>query len=205
VQSLIGVREQVERAGRNLIRDEMPEQHRALFQALPMLVVGSVDRAGRPWASILASEPGFIWAPDSKTLRVTAVPLLGDPLADNLRVGAPLGLLGIQLETRRRNRANGRITMQGAHSFTVGVEQSFGNCKQYIQARAPTFVPELRRAAGSVTLEGSQLSARASPLLVAGFATGIASAPEARVRTLLLTFALGSIPTAAIVPTEALV
>jgi hypothetical protein len=179
VQSLIGVREQVERAGRNMIRDEIPEQHRALFQALPMLVVGSRDRAGRLWASLLAGEPGFIVAPDSKTLRVTALPLLGDPLAENLSVGAPLGLVGIQLETRRRNRANGRITICEAHSFTVGVEQSFGNCKQYIQAREPTFVPELRGAAGTVAFEEPQLSARASALLAGTDTFFIATASAA--------------------------
>jgi hypothetical protein len=165
VQSLIGVREQVERAGRNMIRDEMPEQHRELFHELPMLLVGSMDAEGRLWASILAGAPGFIASPDAKTLQITVDPLAGDPLLHNLREGAPLGLVGIQLETRRRNRANGRITARDAHSFTVNVEQSFGNCKQYIQAREPTFVPALHGAAGEVGLEGPQLSERAKALL----------------------------------------
>src|SRR5450432_247271 len=165
VQSYLGVRDQLERAGRNMVRDEMPDQHRELFEALPMLVVGSIDDAGRLWASILAGEPGFVRSPTSKSLHVTAEPAAGDPLARNLRVGAPLGLLGIQLETRRRNRANGRVSARDAGSFTVEIEQSYGNCKQYIQAREPTFDPALRGAAGDVGAETAHLSARASALL----------------------------------------
>ena len=165
VQSLMGVRDQIERAGRNMIRDEMPDQHRAFFEALPMLVVGSMDDQGRLWASIWAGEPGFVRSPTPKSLRVTAEPAQGDPLARNLHEGAAVGLLGIQLETRRRNRANGRVVARDAGSFTVQVEQSYGNCKQYIQAREPQFDPALRGAAGSTLVEGSRLSARASALL----------------------------------------
>jgi predicted pyridoxine 5'-phosphate oxidase superfamily flavin-nucleotide-binding protein len=165
VQTRIGVREQVERGGRKMIRAQMPDQHRALFEALPLLVVGSVDDAGRLWASFLAGAPGFVRSPTATSLRVHGRPLAGDPLAQNLRLGAPLGLLGIQLETRRRNRANGRVSECDAQSFTVHVEQSFGNCKQYIQAREPEFDAALASCAGAINAEGPRLSARASALL----------------------------------------
>jgi len=176
VQSYLGVREQVERAGRNGIRDEMPDQHRELFEALPLLVLGSMDDAGRLWASILPGPPGFVRSPTSRSLIVTAQPLAGDPLARNLLRGAALGLLGIQLETRRRNRANGRVSARDAHSFSVQVEQSFGNCKQYIQAREPTFDPALLGAIGA---EGARLSAPASALLTRSDTLFIASASAA--------------------------
>jgi len=165
VQRRVGVRDQVERAGRNMIRDHMPDQHRELFEALPMLVAGSVDSNGRVWASILSGKPGFIRSPSATLLKIEANPLAGDPLREQLRVGSPLGLLGIQLETRRRNRANGHIVAREAESFTVGVEQSFGNCKQYIQAREPTFDASSKGSAGAVRVEGARLSERASGLL----------------------------------------
>jgi predicted pyridoxine 5'-phosphate oxidase superfamily flavin-nucleotide-binding protein len=181
VQSYIGVREQVERAGRNMIRSDMPDPHRELFEALPMLIVGSMDAAGRLWASILAGEPGFVRSPTAKLLRVTTEQASGDPLAQNLRPGAALGVLGIQLETRRRNRANGRVLEHDARSFTLQVEQSFGNCKKYIQAREPKFDRALATAAGSVGIEGARLSARASALLTRSdtFFIGTASAAAA--------------------------
>lgn len=165
VQRRVGVRDQVERAGRNMIRQAMPDQHRELFEALPMLVVGSVDKDGRVWASILSGQPGFVRSPSAKRLTIAARPALGDPLLGQLHVGSPLGLLGIQLETRRRNRANGRIVARDSDSFTVEIEQSFGNCKQYIQAREPIFDASLVGRAGAVIEERARLSARASELL----------------------------------------
>jgi len=139
VQARAGVRERAERAGRRMIRDFMPDQHRELFERLPYLLVGSIDDRGRPWASILVGWPGFIATPDARTMTIAARPAPGDPLAVNLRPGAPVGLLGIELDTRRRNRMNGTVTGVGAGSFSVRVGQSFGNCPQYIQARAPSF------------------------------------------------------------------
>lgn len=165
VQRRVGVRDQVERGGRNMIREQLPDQHRELFEALPLLVVGSMDTSGRLWASLLAGAPGFIRSPSAKLLQIKAQPALGDPLREQLTLGSPLGLLGIQLETRRRNRANGRIVARDAESFSVEIEQSFGNCKQYIQAREPRFDASLLGSAAPPSAEGPRLSARASELL----------------------------------------
>lgn len=165
VQQRIGVREQVERMGRNMIRDELPEQLRLFFELLPLLVVGSLDLQGRPWASLLAGPPGFVSSPTPGLLRIEATPALGDPLAASLIAGRPLGVLGIQLETRRRNRANGHIVERDEGSFTLGIEQAFGNCKQYIQAREPSFAPELVSAGGEPRSESAQISERAREML----------------------------------------
>jgi uncharacterized protein len=165
VQRRVGVRDQIERAGRNMVRDYMPEQHREMFEALPLLVVGSVDKAGHLWASLLAGQPGFIRSPSPKLLRINAQSALGDPLNEQLGLGSPLGLLGIQLETRRRNRENGRIIARDATSFTVEIDQSFGNCRQYIQAREPTYDAKLLGTATPPQVESSHLSARARELL----------------------------------------
>lgn len=137
MQQRAGVRAQIEAIGARLIRDHMPDQHRELFGKLPTLLVGSLDAQRRPWASMLAGRPGFVSTPDARTLHVAALPRAGDPLAEALAVGAPLGLLGLEPATRRRNRMNGSVTALDGSGFTVGVEHSFGNCPQYIQARTP--------------------------------------------------------------------
>jgi predicted pyridoxine 5'-phosphate oxidase superfamily flavin-nucleotide-binding protein len=137
VQERVGVRERAERQGRRFIRDHMPEQHREFYAQLPCLLVGSVDAAGRPWASLLAGSPGFVRAPDPRTLVIGRLPEAGDPLAHNLALGVPLGILGIEFATRRRNRMNGRVVDLGANDFAVAVDQSFGNCPKYIQRREP--------------------------------------------------------------------
>jgi len=128
--------------GPKVIRDFMPDQHRQFFEQLPFIVVGSLDAARRPWASILAGMPGFADSPHSRRLEIEANPLPGDPLGAALEVGNPLGLLGIELPTRRRNRMNGHIVARDEAGFAVHVRQSFGNCPQYIQRRDYTlFAP----------------------------------------------------------------
>jgi predicted pyridoxine 5'-phosphate oxidase superfamily flavin-nucleotide-binding protein len=140
VQERVGVREKVEAFGRRAIRDYMPEQHRTFFAQLPFIVVGSVDAKGRPWASLLVGPPGFVHSPDERTLVVRARPHPGDPLSGSLVSGASLALLGIELPTRRRNRANGHVIAPDEAGFTLRVEESFGNCPKYIQRRTPRIV-----------------------------------------------------------------
>ncbi len=134
-QERAGQLERMAAIGRRVIRGEMPDQHRTFFAQLPFLLVGATDAAGRPWATMLAGAPGFAQSPDATHLRIGARPLPGDPLADVLGEGAHVGLLGIELHTRRRNRMNGVVSEADAGGMTVAVEQSFGNCPRYIQLR----------------------------------------------------------------------
>ncbi|GHD66930.1 pyridoxamine 5'-phosphate oxidase family protein [Jeongeupia chitinilytica] len=135
VQTRVGVRDKVEAIGRQVVRGYMPDQHREFFSQLPFVVLGAVDAEGQPWATLLVGDPGFAHSPEPRTLRLDARPVSDDPLAAALQSGASVGLLGIELETRRRNRMNGRIGEADAHGISVAVTQSFGNCPQYIQKR----------------------------------------------------------------------
>jgi hypothetical protein len=136
IQARLGVRDKLEEIGRRVIRDHMPEQHREFFALLPWLLVGSRDADGQPQASLLWGEPGFAHSPHPQRLHIAARPEADDPLAANLRVGASLGLLGIELPTRRRNRMNGHVEELDTDGFGVFVQQSFGNCPKYIQVRS---------------------------------------------------------------------
>jgi predicted pyridoxine 5'-phosphate oxidase superfamily flavin-nucleotide-binding protein len=117
------------------IRDWMPDQHRAFFGLLPFLPIATEAAGGAPVATILTGAPGFIVSPDPNTLHIVGRPDAQDPVATSLVPGAPVGLLGIDLGTKRRNRANGRLRAVDADGLTVSVSQSFGNCPQYIQRR----------------------------------------------------------------------
>ncbi len=142
------------------IRDRMPDQHRSFFEALPFVVAASVDPLGMPVATLWTGAPGFVAAPDPQTLRIAIdrdPAGDGDPASPAFVVGAPFGLLGIELATRRRNRANGAITAADRHGITVAIHQSFGNCPQYIRPR------ELYRVAADpgTTTQLSQLDSAA--------------------------------------------
>jgi uncharacterized protein len=136
IQTLAGVRDRIELKGRAVIRGYMPEQHRAFFAALPLMVVGLADQNGHPWATTLSGPPGFMNSADGNLLAIKAWPDRGDPLHSCIRDGAPVGGLGIEFSTRRRNRINGRIeNCIFGEGFSIRVQQSFGNCPKYIQAR----------------------------------------------------------------------
>ncbi|MBS0420356.1 MAG: pyridoxamine 5'-phosphate oxidase family protein [Proteobacteria bacterium] len=135
LQERFGRRKVLTAPARRSIRDHLIPQHREFFPQLPFVVVGSIDAAGQPWASIVAGSPGFAYSPDPKHLRVEATPHPQDPLAANLALGAPLALLGIELPTRRRNRLNGTVETHDTRGWSVAVTQSYGNCPQYIQSR----------------------------------------------------------------------
>ncbi|MFJ7313255.1 pyridoxamine 5'-phosphate oxidase family protein [Pseudomonas sp. NPDC098747] len=139
LQAHVGVAERMEAFGRKVIRTWMPDQHREFYQQLPFMLYGAVDADGRPWASVLEGAPGFAQSSDPEHLRFTTLPASDDPA--QLRTGEPIGLLGIELHTRRRNRLNGHVGALGINGFDVSVDQAFGNCPQYIQLRQFQRVP----------------------------------------------------------------
>ena len=164
IQTRLGVRDQMERFGGRVIRDHMPEQHREFYQQLPFVFVGHADAQGWPWASILFNEPGFIHSPDNKTLSLNTQPVAGDPLADTLIPGTRLGILGIELPTRRRNRLAAHIVESTDQTIGIKIDQAFGNCPQYIQTREIERVEDKPLPASTVT-ELQQLDARAHSLI----------------------------------------
>lgn len=117
------------------IRDAMPEEHRAFFAAQKLLFVASMRADGALAATVLAAEAGFIVSPDPRILDIRTLPDRRDPFHSLIATGARVGLLGIDLATKRRNRVNGRILSVSLTGFATAVEQSFGNCPKYIQAR----------------------------------------------------------------------
>ena len=139
MQRSVGVAERMDAFGRRVIRDHMPDQHRAFYQQLPFIVVGAVDDAGDAWATLATGAPGFLTSPDARTLRFDTARDPNDPADAGLGDGAAVGLLGIELHSRRRNRMNGHIRRSSGDGFDVRVEHSFGNCPQYIQQRSLVF------------------------------------------------------------------
>jgi len=134
VQERLGVRD-IESWARKVVRDHLPEQHREFHTSLPFLVVAARDKKGRPWVTLLDGAEKFITSPDARHLVIESKPAQGDALEDAFVIDADVGILGIELATRRRNRVNGRIFGNDQGAITFRVDQSFGNCPQYIRER----------------------------------------------------------------------
>jgi predicted pyridoxine 5'-phosphate oxidase superfamily flavin-nucleotide-binding protein len=158
-----------QRATRSAIRSFMPEQHRAFFPLLPYVFTATLDASGAPVASMLWGPPGFAHSPDPQTLRLDALPAADDPAAFGVAAGQPIGLLGLDLSTRRRNRANGHVASVD-NGIAVAIEQSFGNCAKYIQTRraAPQArVPQATEALSSLDDAARHVIQTADTLFVA--------------------------------------
>lgn len=178
LQALAGVRARMAEVGARVIRAEMPDPHRQFFAQLPFVVVASLDGQGRPWASLLCGAPGFVRSPQPDRLEFSTLPLAGSPLAECLGENAPIGLLGIEAHTRRRNRVNGWVRLPGANdrdaTWGIGVEHSFGNCPKYIVPRQAVWAPE--RLGSPQVQEGEALDDAARALLERSDTLFIASA-----------------------------
>lgn len=162
LQASAGAAERMAVIGPKVIRDHLPEQHRGFYPLLPYLLLGGVDEHGIPWATMLEGAPGFAHSPDSQTLQIDSLPAAGDPARSALHSGAAVGLLGIDLETRRRNRMNGNVAARGHDSFSVEVTQTFGNCPKYIQLRP---VDAIARKPGTLAQRTDRLDDAARSLI----------------------------------------
>jgi uncharacterized protein len=177
MQTRAGVRARMDQRAARSIRDFMPDQHRSFFGSLAFLPVALGGAGDWPAATILTGPPGFVSSPNPRVLRVAALPPPADPSASRFRFGAPIGVLGIDLAARRRNRANGAIAQIDAQGFEVAVAQSFGNCAQYIQARDVEPVGSCRAEAAWERLSG--VDRAASDLIASADTLFVASGSEA--------------------------
>lgn len=162
LQESVGVAERMAVIGPKVIRDHLPEQHRDFYPMLPYLILGVVDDHGIPWATMVEGAPGFAHSPDPQTLQVDSLPSLSDPARAGVRPGAAVGVLGIDLNTRRRNRMNGKLGELDHEGFSIDVVHSFGNCPKYIQLRP---VDSIARKPGTLAERTDSLDTAAQTLI----------------------------------------
>ena len=172
VQQRAGVSAMAERVSAS-IHAEVPPRARDFLLEQAFGVLASRDAEGRVWASPVHGVPGFLSAPDDGAIEIDAAPSAGDPLAANLAPGAPLGMLVIDLATRRRMRANGRVE-RAARPIRIAVDEVFANCPKYIQRRDLVAAaglasrdPGAASASDSLTLAQQQRIARADTFFIA--------------------------------------
>ncbi|HEX8547508.1 MAG TPA: pyridoxamine 5'-phosphate oxidase family protein [Cytophagaceae bacterium] len=107
------------------------------IQNLPYLVASSIDVNGNVWASLITGNDCMSAVIDEKTLIlnrnfITSNPI--DPLWTNLERSDTIGLLFIELSTRRRYRINGTAAFK-EKLLSIRVDTAYPNCPKYIQAR----------------------------------------------------------------------
>ncbi len=135
LQHAVGSRERTEELSRILMKDHLVPQHREFFAGLEYLFLSAVDVSGRLRTVMVSGTRGFLGTPTDKILRLDAQS--SDVLAHlgDLPQSAMVGVIGIDLSNRRRNRMHGTIAaVQNTH-VDIQVTQSYGNCPKYINIR----------------------------------------------------------------------
>jgi hypothetical protein len=145
VQERSGEREIAVRNGA-ILNDAIPARAIPFLAQQRLLAVGSVDEQGAVSASVLFGARGLATSPDGRAVVLDRARIDAsryDPVWRNLRVGADVALLAIELGTRRRLRINGVVSGLDERRVEVSVRVSYPNCPKYIQRR------HLREAPGA--------------------------------------------------------
>ena len=136
VQKRAGVSAEARSLGQG-ISSVLPAGIGPFVAAQRMAILAAVDDRGRLWASLVMGKPGIITAPDEHTLSLAAELPAADPVSACLENDRPLGVLVFDPARRRRLRLNGRVIAGRAGRIDIRINEVFGNCPKYIQARAP--------------------------------------------------------------------
>lgn len=156
LQKKLGIDKEIGERTNGFIRSYMPEQHRQFFTSCPFTVLALVDDEGYPIAMPIWGEDDMIESPSPTQLRFhlpdEVLKMIESALNLDVIAGSKIGIVGIEYATRRRNRLNGTISHATDGNLTVLVDQSFGNCPQYIHKRNTT---KKRRLAKDGLLENN--------------------------------------------------
>lgn len=121
-----------------VLDDRIPGRALSFVARQTMAVLASRDDQDNPWASLVFGAAGFLRTENDRllVLRHSACHSApGDPLWDNLEKDSQVGILLIELATRRRLRINGRAHRHTDGDWRIEVERAYANCPKYIQAR----------------------------------------------------------------------
>ncbi|MBW4443370.1 MAG: pyridoxamine 5'-phosphate oxidase family protein [Plectolyngbya sp. WJT66-NPBG17] len=127
-----------------IIANTLPRGALKFIEQQRMVVLGSVDAQQNIWASLLFGLPGFIKPIDSQAIEFDLTHASLNPCDSfwaNIQTEPQVGMLMIELASRRRLRVNGSIAQLTSDRFRLDVVESYPNCPKYIQRRQ--MVPNL--------------------------------------------------------------
>ena len=164
------------------VADHIPERAIPFIEQQVMMIIGSLDTEGQVWASVLFGQPGFIRAVDVQRLELNLA-LAGtsaeDPLWLHLAANKNIGLLFIELASRRRLRVNGYINKLTTHCYQIEVKEAYPNCPKYIQRRSLKNSNDLKCRPNSPVKTGTRLNTYQVALIAKSDTFFVASAhPE---------------------------
>lgn len=133
-----------------LVTDTVIAGARPFIAKQTMFALASTDSSGCLWSSLLFGEPGFVNTDDGSSILIN-VPRAArdehDPVWKNVEQNKDLGMLFIDLGTRRRYRVNGTVARIDDVGAEVMIREAYPNCPRYIQRRQLKNVGGVRQPA----------------------------------------------------------
>jgi predicted pyridoxine 5'-phosphate oxidase superfamily flavin-nucleotide-binding protein len=140
VQERAGERDLARRLG-SAVSPRILEGALAFLSRQRLLAVAAAGDDGWLWTSVWSGEPGFVTSGDGQRVSIMLPALMSasadDPVLPRLAVGRNVGMLAIELASRRRLRINGTVDAISRDEIRIVVRESLGNCPKYIQRRHP--------------------------------------------------------------------
>src|SRR5882672_2301793 len=139
-----------DRIEQRLCHAQLSAEDRAFIAGRDLFFLASVDSAGRPTCSYKGGDPGFVRAPDERTLVFPNYDGNGMYLSmGNLTATAQVGLLFIDFARPQRLRVHGAARIIEADTIGPGyagaqflvkvdVQRVFPNCPRYIHTMQQT-------------------------------------------------------------------
>ncbi len=148
-------------AARNgtVIADKIVKGAINFIEKQPMAIVGSKNKPGELWASLLIGNFGFAKVPNPETIIFESNMITSngnDVFYDNIQQHDHIGTLFIEPGSRRRFRTNGITSMLGSQ-IELKIKEAYPNCPKYIQRRSFS-LPEHIEKNTPATVEGAALT-----------------------------------------------
>jgi len=139
IQERVGERDLALLNGR-LIASSIPAGARTFPEKQQYCAFGWAAPNGDLWATLLTGRAGFAVSDAAGSIVAFALEDAAEQLRDHppfnaMRKGDNVGMLFIELATRRRLRINGAVAELAAARMTVNVREAYPNCPKYIQRR----------------------------------------------------------------------
>ena len=137
IQERAGERDRARRHGAAISARIMPAALPFLAQQRLLALSVAGDDA-QIWTSIWFGQPGFVTSTDGEHVRIrTALTEVSqaDPVLHRAADGRAVGILAIDLASRRRLRINGSVERMSRDEIDIVVRESVANCPKYIQRR----------------------------------------------------------------------
>lgn len=128
------------RAGQ-VIKDKILKGAIPFIENQPFVIFSSMDESGNIWTSLVLGEAGWMDAKEEGHIRFFSDKIYSpdsEIFFENIKINDQVGMIVIELGTRRRYRINGRIQTDRSN-FDLIIEEAYPNCPKYIQRRIRAF------------------------------------------------------------------